>query len=103
MPKFLLGKIAVTTYEVFADSVEQAEKDIIKWQSGETEEPEGGVRVTKYKLGWTEKNLDDPTDDRNKVLTAFLGLMQDTIPGMPKPEVTKSGLIILPTPPRLET
>lgn len=88
MPKFLLGKVVVNTFEVFANSVSEAEEAVIKWQTGEGEKPEGGVKVIKYKCGWQENqsepddSADAPQTARNKLLSAFLRLMEK-IPGLP--------------------
>ena len=101
MPKFLLGTVTVRTYEVWADSLEDAQKFVLSWQESEAEEPEGGIKVTRYKLQWHENQTqDDVTHDRNIVLGEFLKLM-GTIPGMPPPgeidpEKYESKLIIHP-------
>lgn len=103
MPKFLLGKVTVTTFEIFADSVSQAEEAVIKWQTGESEQPEGGVKVTKYKCGWQEcqsnerEDADVPQTARNTLLSAFLRLMEK-IPGLPseKDDSPITNLIIHP-------
>lgn len=99
MPKYLAGKIVVRTFETWAESPEEAEAFILKWQEGETEKPEGGVKVISYKLGWSEFNTADPTKERDIVLAEFLNLMQHTIPGMPESTelaTPKQGLIIHP-------
>lgn len=94
MPKFLLGKIFIKTFEVYADDVAQAEQYVLKWQESEEESPEGGIKATKYKLGWTEDHSQDPTPNRNLLLQAFLNLM-GKIPGLPS-ETEPSNLIIHP-------
>jgi len=95
MPKFLLGTVTVRTHEVWAASVEEAESSVLLWQQGETEEPEGGVKVTRYKLGWKENQTqDDVTHDRNLVLAAFLDLM-GKIPGMPEQDATPEKRLII--------
>lgn len=83
MPKFLYGKVTVRTLVTYADSADEAKEFIKKWQEGETEEPEPGIKATSYKLSWEEFDLDNPTMIRDKVLAAFLVLMQKEIPGMP--------------------
>lgn len=86
MPKFLLGNVVVKTYEVWADSKEEAEEFILKWQESDSEEPEGGIKATRYAMGWNESNLIVPTEPRDRILAEFLRLMQEVIPGMPKDE-----------------
>jgi len=85
MPKYRAVKVVVRTFETFADSPEEGDAFIKKWQEGESEEPEGGIKATSYKMGWDEFN-DNPeqvVDGRNVALAQFLNLMQKVIPGMP--------------------
>lgn len=96
MPKFLAGKVVVRTFETWADSPEEAQEIIKRWQESESEEPEGGVKATSYKLGWEEFNEMNPIKQRNMVLQEFLNLMQKVIPGVPSEQKAKSNLIILP-------
>lgn len=93
MPKFLLGNVVVKTFEVWAESKEQAEGFVLDWQTGESEQPEGGIKATKYGMSWDEDNRLDPTENRNKVLAEFLHLME-SLPG--RPEAKKGSLIIHP-------
>jgi hypothetical protein len=93
MPKYLYGKIVIRTYEVYAETPEQAKDYIKKWEEGDSEEPESGIKATSYKLFWDEFN-ENPTEKRNHVLAAFLNLMQNVIPGIPKVEKPR---IIVPT------
>lgn len=81
MPKYLCGKVVVRTFETYADSAEEATAFIKKWEEGETEDAEPGVKATSYKLFWEEFDLDNPTEERNKVLAAFLNLIKK-IPGI---------------------
>lgn len=96
MPKFLVVKIVIRTFETYADTEEEGDEFLLKWQQGETEEAEGGVKATSYKLGWTEFRLSDDqvVQGRNQVLANFLDLMKDKIPGMPK--LREESLIIKP-------
>lgn len=89
MPKFLLGNVVVKTFEVWASSEEEAEEFILKWQTSEAEEPEGGIKATRYAMSWSESSLIVPTEPRDKILAEFLRLMQEVIPGMPKEEPRK--------------
>lgn len=86
MPKFLLGKITVRTFETYAVDLEQARTFVRVWQEGEGEEPEGGIKATSYKMGWEESSHDEAivVEARDQVLAAFLKLMQEGIPGMPE-------------------
>lgn len=86
MPKFLGGKIVVTTFETFANTEQEAEDFVLKWQEADDEVPEPGIKVTKHKFSWNEFDMRDPTPVRDRVLQAFLELMQQKIPGMPKLE-----------------
>lgn len=82
----MAGKVVVRTFETYANSPEEATEFIKRWEQGESEEPEGGVRATSYKLHWDEFDLDDPTEERNKVLAAFLNLMH-RIPGLEEKKI----------------
>lgn len=82
MPKYLYGKVTVRTFETYANSIEEAEAYVKKWEEGETEDLEPGVKGTSYKLFWTEFDTANPTEERNRVLRTFLNLM-NKIPGMP--------------------
>ena len=92
MPKYLFGKVTVRTFETYADTIEQASENIKKWQQGESEEPEPGIRAVSYKLMWDEFDNPNPTEERNKVLLQFLKLMEK-IPGLPS-----SSIIVLDQP-----
>lgn len=98
MPKFLYAKLTVKTFEVEAEDEEEATTFVeaynnsVKLGTPRTEE----IKVTNYKLQWEEDPEHDPTIGRNKVLAAFLHLMQDIIPGMPPRPEQKKNLIILP-------
>lgn len=94
MPKFMGGVIIIRTFETYASSADEAREFIRQWQEDEKEEPEGGIKATRYKLGWDEFDLDNPIPERDKVLAAFLDLMLNKIPGVPR-EV-ESGKIITP-------
>jgi hypothetical protein len=94
MPKFLGGIVIIKTFETYASSADEAREFIRKWQEDESEQPEGGIKATRYKLGWDEFNLDNPVPERDQVLAAFLNLMLNQIPGVPR-EV-ESGKIITP-------
>jgi hypothetical protein len=94
MPKFLGGIVIIKTFETYASSADEAREFIRKWQEDESEQPEGGIKATRYKLGWDEFNLDNPVPQRDQVLAAFLNLMLNQIPGVPR-EV-ESGKIITP-------
>lgn len=95
MPKFITGIVVVKTFETFASSDEEAKEHIRKWQEGETEASEGGVKVTRYKLGWDEGvDCTNPVPGRDEILAAFLDVMLNKIPGVPR-EV-ESGKIITP-------
>ena len=101
MPKFLLGTIVVRTYEVFADTLTDAQKFVLSWQESDTEAPESGIKVTRHKLTWEENQMGDVVGPRDKVLEAFLHLMHTGIPGMPPPgeidpEKYESKLIVHP-------
>jgi hypothetical protein len=103
MPKFLLGKITVRTFETFAVDLDQARTFVRAWQEGEGEEPDGGIKATSYKMGWEESSHDAAivVEARDNVLAAFLQLMQETIPGMPEKSriITNPGqLRLLSTP-----
>jgi|GraSoiStandDraft_8_1057269.scaffolds.fasta_scaffold254973_2 hypothetical protein len=95
MPKFMGGIVIIKTFETYASTVEEAREYIRKWQEDETEQPEGGIKATRYKLGWDEFNLDNPVPERDKVLAAFLDLMLNRIPGVPR-EVEESKIITPP-------
>jgi hypothetical protein len=83
MPKFLAGVVVVKTWETWADDDVQAEEYIRRFQEGETEEPEGGVKSIRYKLEWTEGvACVNPVKERDGVLAAFLNLMLNVIPGV---------------------
>jgi hypothetical protein len=90
MPKFLAGIVLIKTFETYASSDEEAREYICKWQESETEEPESGIKSTRYKLEWEEGvNCVNPVPERDQVLAAVLDLMQNKIPGIPvqeKPE-----------------
>lgn len=94
MPKFMGGIVVIKTYETYASTAEEARGFIRQWQEDEKEEPIGGIKATRYKLVWDEFDLDNPIPERDKVLAAFLNLMLNTIPGVPR-EV-ESGKIITP-------
>jgi hypothetical protein len=84
MPKFLAGIVIIKTFETFASSDEEAREYIRKWQEDEGENPEPGVKSTRYKLEWEEGvNCVNPIPERDQVLAAILDLMQTKIPGMP--------------------
>jgi len=86
MPKFRAVKVVVRVFETFADSPEQGQEFILRWQNDDREEPEGGIKATSYKMGFEEFN-DEPNEviqGRNAVLAAFLDLMQNKIEGYPK-------------------
>lgn len=106
MPKFLLGKITVRTFETYADDLEQAREYVRKWQEAETEEPEGGIKATSYKMGWEEccRDADIIVEARDNVLAAFLQLMQQTISGMPEKSriITNPGELRLLSAPKSE-
>lgn len=90
MPKFLAGIVIVKTFETYASSDEEARGYIQKWQEGETEAPERGVKVIRYKLQWEEGvSCVTPAEERDQVLASFLELMQNKIPGMPMTEPTE--------------
>lgn len=83
----MAGIVVVKTFETFASSDEEAREFIKRWQEGESEAPEGGVKVIRYKLQWEEGvNCINPIEERDKVLASFLELMQNKIPGMPMTE-----------------
>lgn len=95
MPKFIAGIVVIKTFETFATTDEEAKQAIEKWQTGESEAPEGGVKVTRYKLGWEEGvDCTNPIPGRDKILAAFLEVMLSKIPGVPR-EI-ESGKIITP-------
>lgn len=101
MPKYLLGNIIVKTFEVWADSKEDAEKFVLSFQESDSEEPEGGIKATRYALGWDEVSTESCVPKRDQVLQEVLKLMQETIPGMPPPgeidpEKYEGSLIIHP-------
>lgn len=106
MPKYLLGKITVRTFETFADSLEQAQTYVRTWQEGEGEEPEGGIKATSYKMGWEESSHDAAivVEARDHVLGVFLKLMQEGIPGMPEKSriITNPGELRLLSAPKSE-
>jgi hypothetical protein len=84
MPKFLVGIVVIKTFETYASSDEEAREYIRKWQEDESENPEPGVKSTRYKLEWEEGvNCINPIPERDQVLAAVLDLMQNKIPGMP--------------------
>lgn len=92
MPKYLLGNVIVKTFEVWADSKEDAEKFVLSFQESEAEEPEGGIKATRYGLSWNEVNTESPVEKRDQVLQEFLHL-----PGMPEViEVDEKSRIIHP-------
>ena len=84
MPKFLGGKVTLTTWELEAESKEDAEAKIAKAENplteGTTLEEKTPVKRTVYRLGWFEFDLVDPTPSRNQVLQAFLKLIE-RLPG----------------------
>lgn len=83
MPKYLAGVVVVKTWETWADDDAQAEEYIQRFQEGESEEPEGGVKSVRYKLEWNEGvGCVNPVEERDRVLAAFLNLMLNTIPGV---------------------
>jgi len=98
MPKFLATKIVVKTFHTWADTAEEAREAIIRWQEGESEEPEGGIKVTSYKLGWEEFKMTNEqiVAGRNQVLANFLELMTNVIPGAEHLKKRESKLIVLP-------
>lgn len=106
MPKYLLGKITVRTFETFAVDLDQARTFVRVWQEGEGEEPEGGIKATSYKMGWEESSHDAAivVEARDNVLAAFLQLMQKTIPGMPEKSriITNPGELRLLSAPKSE-
>lgn len=98
MPKFLAGIVIVKTFTTFANTDEEAREFIKKWQEGDSEEPEPGIKVTRYKMEWEEGVQSiNPAPERDKVLASFLDLMQNQIPGMLKiqlpPKKEKSRII----------
>lgn len=94
MPKFMGGIVIIKTFETYASSADEAREFIRKWQEDESEQPEGGIKATRYKLGWDEFDLDNPIPERDRVLAAFLHLMLHKIPGVP--HEVESGKIITP-------
>lgn len=84
MPKYLSGVVKVFVVETFANTPEEGDAIIKRWAEADTEELESGVKTKIYKLNWSEFNTDDPTAERNQVLSEFLNLMQKRIPGMPE-------------------
>lgn len=89
MPNFLGGKITLTTWELEADSKEDAEAKIARAENPLTEgspqeekREKPNIKRTVYKLGWFEFDVVDPTPARNQVLQAFLALM-GKLPGRP--------------------
>lgn len=98
MPKLLYTKVTVRTYETYSNTEEEGIEYIKKFEEGETEESEPGVKAKLYKLGWIEFDTRNPTEQRDLILAAFLKLMQQTIPGMPpsEPEPVEENKIIKP-------
>lgn len=87
MPKFLAGIVVIKTFETYASSDEEAREYIRKWQEDESENPETGIKSTRYKLEWEEGvNCVNPIPERDQVLAAILDLMLTKIPGVPIPE-----------------
>jgi len=85
MPKYLLGKLTVATYEIEAANRFEAEANLVKFQQlqmieGENAQKPESLKHTAYKLGWFETPEVDPTAGRNKILAGFLNLMKDVIP-----------------------
>jgi hypothetical protein len=82
MAKFLAGKVTVVTWELEADSRDEAEGKIAAAESPLVEHPTD-IKRTTYKLGWYEFDLPDPTPARNIILDKFLGVISK-IPGLPE-------------------
>jgi hypothetical protein len=85
MPKYLLAKMHLSTYVLEAPSRQEAEKALVEYQKkqmthGENAKKPEQLVYTTYKLGWFETPDINPTVGRNKILAAFLELMQNTIP-----------------------
>lgn len=82
MPKFLGGKVTLVTWELEANSKEEAEQAIAQAENPLNEKPNAEIKRTIRKFGWYEFDVHNPTGARNEVLGKFLQLVKD-IPGVP--------------------
>jgi hypothetical protein len=94
MPKYLKGKVTVTTLETFANTGEEADKIFKTYLESETEDLESGVKARQYKLQWEENPDVSILVARNEVLSKFLDLIQRHVGGgLPEKEISR---ILLP-------